>query len=200
MSDAKEHSKRIIFVSVSPCMCSSKWNKTNLHEVFSDYNIVHIFDEMHNNYFFNHIVISIEFFLKLHKSDISGIFVQNWHWMVSKSAKIKLPRMHNTNHIWVTILTALPTQPICQSVVVSDFQILIKSCCIEPEMIQVQFKYLLFNKCLGGWVGKAVRILIHRWLVLWVRFPVKATLFWLILKPLNVNFVQKCQKCQICVI
>ena len=30
--------------------------------------------------------------------------------------------------------------------------------------------------------------------------PSGASLFLLILKPLNVNFVQKCQKCQICVI
>ena len=30
---------------------------------------------------------------------------------------------------------------------VSDFQTLIKSCSIEPEMIQVQFKDLLFNRC-----------------------------------------------------
>ena len=43
---------------------------------------------------------------------------------------------------------ALPIQPICQSMLVSDFQTLIKSCSIEPEMIQVQFKDLLFNKCL----------------------------------------------------
>ena len=28
-----------------------------------------------------------------------------------------------------------------------------------------------------GWVGKGVRILIHRWLVLWVQFPVEATIF-----------------------
>ena len=39
-------------------------------------------------------------------------------------------------------------------------------------------------------MGKAVGILIHRWLVLSVRFPVEATLFLLILKPLDVNFVQ----------
>ena len=57
---------------------------------------------------------------------------------------------HNTNHLWIRILTALPTQPICQSVPVSDFQILIKSCSIEPEMIQVQFKDFLFNKYLCG--------------------------------------------------
>ena len=51
-----------------------------------------------------------------------------------------------------------------------------------------------------GWVVKAVRLLIHRWLVLWLQFPVEATLFLLILKAFDVNFVQKCKKCQICVI
>ena len=49
-------------------------------------------------------------------------------------------------------------------------------------------------------MDKAVGILHHRWLVLSVRFPVEATLFLLILKACDVNFVQKCQKCQICVI
>ena len=43
---------------------------------------------------------------------------------------------------------------------VSNFQTLIKSCSIEPEMIQVQFLNLLFNRCLCGWMGKAVGILI----------------------------------------
>ena len=36
---------------------------------------------------------------------------------------------------------------------------------------------------LGGGMGKAVKILIHRWLVFWVRFPVEATLFLGILNP-----------------
>ena len=46
-------------------------------------------------------------------------------------------------------------------------------------------------------MDKAVRILIHRWLVLLVQFLVEATLFLLILKPCDVNFVQKCQICVI---
>ena len=40
-------------------------------------------------------------------------------------------------------------------------------------------------------MGKAVRILIHRWLVLGVQFPVEVTLFLLILKSCDVNCVQK---------
>ena len=43
---------------------------------------------------------------------------------------------------------------------VSNFQTLIKSCSIEPEMIQVQFMNLLFNRCLCGWMGKVAGILI----------------------------------------
>ena len=43
---------------------------------------------------------------------------------------------------------------------VSNFQTLIKSCSSEPEMIQVQFMNLLFNRCLCGWMGKSVGILI----------------------------------------
>ena len=50
----------------------------------------------------------------------------------------------------IRIPTALPTQPICHSMPVSNFQTLIKSCSIEPEMIQVQFKDNLFSKCLCG--------------------------------------------------
>ena len=84
---------------------------------------------------------------------MSGIFAQNLHHGFSKSAKIKLPPLgietHNTKTS-IRILTASPTQPICQSMPVSDFQTLIKSCSIEPEMTQVQFKDLLFNKCLCG--------------------------------------------------
>ena len=83
------------------------------------------------------------------------------------------------------------TQPICQSMLISGFQTIIKSCSIEPEMIQFQFKDLLFNRCLGGWVVKAVRILIHRWLVLWVQFPVEDNLIFSYFEtPLNVNFVK----------
>ena len=47
-----------------------------------------------------------------------------------------------------------------------------------------------------GWVGKVARILIVG-LVLWVQYPVEA-FFLLILKPCDVNFVEECQKCQIC--
>ena len=60
-------------------------------------------------------------------------------------------------------------------------------------MIQLQFKNFLFNRCLGGWVGKAVRILIQWWLLLWV--PLEATFFFLLFKTVDVNFVQKCQIC-----
>ena len=96
---------------------------------------------------------------------------------------------HNTNHLWIRILTALTTQPPRHLLNRKSFQTLIKSCSIEPEIIKVQFKDFLFNKCLGGWMVKAVRILI----------PLDATLFLIILKPCDINFVQKCQKCQICV-
>ena len=40
---------------------------------------------------------------------------------------------HNSNYHWIRILTALPTQPICQSMAVSDFQTLIKSCSIDSR-------------------------------------------------------------------
>ena len=40
----------------------------------------------------------------------------------------------------------------------------------------------------------------HLWLVLWVQFLLEATLFLLkLFKTLDVKFVQRCQKCQICV-
>ena len=63
-------------------------------------------------------------------------------------------------------------------------------------MIQVQFKDILFNRCLGGWVVKVAGIL-KVGLVLWVQYPVEAIFFLLILKPRDVNFVQEWQKCQI---
>ena len=49
-------------------------------------------------------------------------------------------------------------------------------------MIQLQFKDSLFNRCLGGWVGKVFRILIQWWLLLWVQIPLEAT-FFSFLKP-----------------
>ena len=64
---------------------------------------------------------------------------------------------HNTNPT-IEIPATLPTQPICQSMSVSNFQTLIKSCSIEPEMIQVQFMNLVFNRCLCGWMGKVAGI------------------------------------------
>ena len=49
---------------------------------------------------------------------------------------------------------------------------------------------------MSGWQsGIGICLLIHRWLVVWVQFPLETTLFLLKpLKPLDVNFVQKCQK------
>ena len=101
---------------------------------------------------------------------------------------------HNTNPT-IKIPAPLPTQPICQSMPVSNFQTLLKSCSIEPEMIQVQFKDILFNKCLGGRVVKGAGILIVG-LVLWVQYPVEA-IFFADFETRDVNFVQEWQKCQI---
>ena len=135
---------------------------------------------------------NLTFLAFLYKIDITGF--QNQQKKIASTGFWT----HNS-HPTIKIPTALPTQPIWQSMPVSNFQTLIKSCSIEPEMTQVQFKDILFNKCLGGWVVKAVRILIVG-LVLWVQNPSGGNFFLLILKPCDVNFVQDCQKCQICVI
>ena len=64
------------------------------------------------------------------------------------------------------------------------------------ETIQLQYEDFLFNRWLGGWEGKAVRILIQWWLLLWVQIPLEVTLFFVeAFKTLDVNFVQKCQIC-----
>ena len=53
---------------------------------------------------------------------------------------------HNTNHLWITILTALRNHSanlsVCTSLRLFDPY---KSSSIEPEMSQVQFKDFLFN-------------------------------------------------------
>ena len=57
--------------------------------------------------------VNVRVFPKQHKSDISGIFVQNWHHRVSKSAKIKLPLLGielTTPTPPIRIPTALPIQ------------------------------------------------------------------------------------------
>ena len=112
---------------------------------------------------------------------------QIWHFCHSctkltsrglKISKKKLPPLGielNTNPT-IEIPATLPTQPICQSMSVSNFQTLIKSCSIESEMIQVQFMKLVFNRCLCGWMGKVAGFLIVG-LVLWVQYQVKAIFF-----------------------
>ena len=62
----------------------------------------------------NQISQQSRFSKKTHKSDISGIFVQNWHQGVSKSVKNKVASgwncTHSTNHLWIT--RQMPT-PFC---------------------------------------------------------------------------------------
>ena len=121
-----------------------------------------------------------------------------WTWIISRFNRVQLYKSlkiwdwqkkiastgywtHNTNPT-IKIPATLPTQPICQSMSVLNFQTLLKSCSIEPEMIQVQFKDILFNKCLGGWVVKVVGFLIVG-LVLWVQYPVEAIFFYWFWNP-----------------
>ena len=82
---------------------------------------------------------------------------------------------HNTNPT-IRIPAPLPTQPICQSMPASNFQTLLKSCSIKPEMIKVQFMNLLSNRCLGDWVVKGAGNL-RVGLVLWVQYPVEVIFF-----------------------
>ena len=86
---------------------------------------------------------------------------------------------------------------LCQS---QTFRPLLSHALLNLKWSRFSSRIFYSTDVLGGWMGKAVRILIHRWLMLWVRFPVEATIFLLTLKLLDVNFVQKCKKCQICVI
>ena len=125
----------------------------------------------------------------LYKIDITGF--QNQQKKIASTGYWT----HNTNPT-IRIPAPLPTQPICQSMPASNFQTLLKSCSIKPEMIKVQFMNLLFNRCLGGWVVKGAGNL-GVGLVLWVQYPVEVNFFLLILKPCDVNFVQEWQKCQI---
>ena len=89
----------------------------------------------------------------LYKIDSTGF--QNQQKKIASTGYLT----HNTNPT-IKISATLPTQPICQSMPVSNFQTLLKSCFIESEMIKVQFKDILFNKCLGGRVVKVAGILI----------------------------------------
>ena len=97
------------------------------------------------------------------------------------------------------------TLPIFHPLPVSDCQTLLKSCSIESRSIKrfeskmwsggwnkVQYKDFPFYTCLVSTNGQGIRLLNH-----WR--SVQET-FILILKPLDVNFVQKCQKCQLCAI
>ena len=120
--------------------------------------------------------------------------MQNWHRGVSKSAKIKLPPLgiEPTTPAIYGLQFQLPYPFSHQGHLLNTRSLNwtgIISGSIKHDFIRV-WKFETGMDWQIGWVGKAVRILIHRWLVLWVRFPVEATLFLLILKPLNVNFVQ----------
>ena len=105
----------------------------------------------------------------LYKIDITGfqnqqkIIASTGYWTYNTNPTIRIP-------------APLPTQPICQSMPASNFQTLLKSCSIKPEMIKVQFMNLLFNRCLGGWVVKGAGNL-RVGLVLWVQYPVEAIFF-----------------------
>ena len=77
-------------------------------------------------------------FPKLHKSDISGIFVQNWHQGVSKSVKNKVASTENHLKHQPSMdykADALTTQPISHSLQVSDFQTLKSHTLLNLQMI-----------------------------------------------------------------
>ena len=64
---------------------------------------------------------------------------------------------HSTNHHWIRFLVPCPTQPICHSLPVWDFQTLVKLCWKGLKFkkwnggwSKIQFKDLLFNTCPGG--------------------------------------------------
>ena len=80
---------------------------------------------------------------------------------------------HNTSHLWIRILTALITQPHRHLLNRKSLNwTWIISGSIEHNFIRI-WKSETGRDWQFGWVGKAVRIVIHRW----VPFPKEATLF-----------------------
>ena len=142
--------------------------------------------------FFRNNTPNLTFLAFLYKIDITGF--QNQQKKIASTGYWT----HNTNPT-ITILTALTTQPprhLLNRISLNWTWIISGS--IEHDFIRV-WKFKTSMDWQIGWVGKAVRILIVG-LMLWVQYPVEAIFFLLILKPHDVNFVQECQKCQICVI
>ena len=113
----------------------------------------------------------------------------------SKNRSSQDIRVFPDNHHWIRILTALPTQ---------TPRYLLNRKSLNWSWIISRINRVWLYKGLKiwetamdwhiDWVGKAVRILIQWWLLLWVQIPLEAT-FFLLFKTLDVNFVQKCQIC-----
>ena len=98
--------------------------------------------------------------------------------------KIKLPPVgFELTTAAIRILSALPTQPpshllnrrsLYWSWYYTEVGSFLES--IEHDLIRV-LKFETGKERQIGWVGKAVRILIQWWLLLWVQIPLGATLF-----------------------
>ena len=139
-----------------------------------------------------------EYFGPIH-SRVSWI-TQIWHFwhfctkLKSIGFKIRNNKVSFSGN-WIHWIRIAMPYPLNRSVIPYQSQIfraLIKSCSNKS-------KKWSFIQHMSGWQsGIGICLVIHGWLVLWVQFP--QLNFLLILKPLDVHCVQKCQKYQNCVI
>ena len=79
-----------------------------------------------------------------------------------------------THYHWIRILTALPIQPPRH---------LLNRKSLNWSWIISRINRARLYELQIGWVGKAVRILIQWWLLLWVQIPQEAILFFYFVKP-----------------
>ena len=132
--------------------------------------------KMLRNLLLTRLFLAIEFFLNNTNLTLLTFFVQNLKFQNLKLPPLGIELTTPTN-LWIRILMPYPlSQSVspCQS---QTFRPLWSHALLNLKWSKFSSRIFYSTDILGGWMSKAVRILINRWLVLWVRFPVEAIYF-----------------------
>ena len=177
---SRHHRTKMEFLAGSVFLSIFQWRKIG-------FNLKNMNNSLHRilfGYTYSGFSFSTQNVTFLYKIDIEGF----------KKFKKKVASSgiwtHNSSHHWIIILTALLTQPpshlwnrkyLYWSWIISR---------INRTWLHRVLKFGTGKELQIGWVGKAVRILIQWWLVLWDQIPLGATLFFV-----ETFQTSQCQHC-----